>query len=571
MKTKNQETLFKDIVAGKYRDSYLVYGRRSTDDPNIQKNSLKYQRTENTLFAFREHLPIAPITLDGFCTNGIISERHSAFKEDIEMTFDEGAVTYRIERPKFYRLVQLLSKGYFKGVIFLCWDRASRNKGDDTVLRKLMKSGIDMRFTLAQYDKTSAGELHMDIDGMFSEHHSRVTREKVSLTMRSKRAQGVCTHKAPVGYLNEGVMEHKPIDPVRGPIIIKLFEMAATGEWSLEDMARWAIEQGFTMPPMRRRRTKEEMLMEEEDDVRTEIEAVCRPPTFNSIHKILSNRFYIGEVIGNDGVWVQSTSHEALVSEELFNLVQKRLNKRNKSAHYAEFLEHPLRGLAHCGVCNRVYTPYPKKGIMYYGARCSKGCANPTKSFNFDYITERVGGLIEKLSFTDEELERIDACASTDIALLETRRHAKLEAGERRKKKIREDLAYLNANRLTLLQTGVYTPETFVAEDTRLNVELAALREEEEASDISMQETIKDVIKLSELLKNVAPVYSLASPQEKERIIRVIFSELILNGETLDYKCRKGFAALASRLFSVCDPTGNRTPIYAVKGRRPNR
>jgi site-specific DNA recombinase len=128
-----------------------------------------------------------------------------------------GSVHDRVERPKFYRLAEFLSKGYFKGVIFLCWDRASRNKGDDTIVRKLMLAGIDIRFALAQYENTSAGELHMDIDGMFSAHHSRVTREKVTLTIRDARARGLVTHKAPVGYLNQGKMDHKPQAPCSSP------------------------------------------------------------------------------------------------------------------------------------------------------------------------------------------------------------------------------------------------------------------------------------------------------------------------------------------------------------------
>ena len=293
---KSEEKLMAELQSGKYRDYYLIYNRKSTDDTDNQKNSIKYQKSENSRFAFRENLPVASLTLEGFCTDGIISERHSGFKENIELTFGDGnTVQYRVDRPKFHRLVQWLSKGYFKGVIILCWDRASRNKGDDTILRKLMKAGVDFRFTLAQYDKTSAGELHMDIDGMFAEHHSRVTREKVTLTIRNSRARGLCTTKAPVGYLNEGNMEHKPLDHTRAPIIEKLFEMASTGEWSLADLARWATEQGFTMPPKRRRRTQEEILAEEEDDVRLEIEAISRLVDFNGVHKILTNRFYTGK------------------------------------------------------------------------------------------------------------------------------------------------------------------------------------------------------------------------------------------------------------------------------------
>jgi len=40
-------------------------------------------------------------------------------------------------------MLQFVSLGYFKGVVCLCWDRISRNKGDDTVVRKLMRRGVD--------------------------------------------------------------------------------------------------------------------------------------------------------------------------------------------------------------------------------------------------------------------------------------------------------------------------------------------------------------------------------------------------------------------------------------------
>ena len=101
-------------------------------------------------------------------------------------------------------------------------------------------------------------------------------------------------------------------------------------------------------PPVRRRRTLAETLAEEEVDARLQIEAVSRIPTFNSIHKIFTNQFYTGKVPGNDGMWVQSISHESLVSEDLFNQVQEKLRKRTTSAHSAELLDHPLRGIAHC-------------------------------------------------------------------------------------------------------------------------------------------------------------------------------------------------------------------------------
>src|ERR1017187_6962475 len=103
----NEEEILKEISSGKYKDTYLIYNRKSTDEPENQKNSIKYQKSENVRFAYREHLQIASITLPGFCFDGIISEKHSGFKEDTALVFgEEGTVQYRIDRPKFYRLVQ---------------------------------------------------------------------------------------------------------------------------------------------------------------------------------------------------------------------------------------------------------------------------------------------------------------------------------------------------------------------------------------------------------------------------------------------------------------------------------
>jgi hypothetical protein len=183
-------------------------------------------------------------------------------------------------------------------------------------------------------------------------------------------------------------------------------------------------------------------------------------------------------------------------------------------------------------------------------------CANTRKNFNFDFIASRIGDLIASLSFSEDELAEIDRRASTDIALFDAQRLDQIESAERRKKRVREDLAYLNVNRLTLLKTGAYSAEKLVVEEATLNLELTALCDAEMASDVSMRETVNDAVRLSELLKNGYTYYSFANPEEKKKIIRVIFSELKLSGDTLDYQCRNGFQALASRFVPNCDPTG---------------
>jgi site-specific DNA recombinase len=547
----HEDEILRELKAGVYRDCYVIYNRKSTDDADNQKNSIAFQKAENARHAERHHLPLASLTMEGFCVNGIASERHSGFSEDASMSFGpDNLVQYRIERPKYHQLMRYLSAGYFKGAIFLSWDRASRNKGDDTILRKLMRSGVDIHFALANYDKTAAGELHMDADAMLSAHHSRVTREKVTLMIRDKRELGVWTHRAPVGYLNEGVMERKALDPARAPIVAQLFERAAEGTWSLSDLARWSITQGFTTPPMRRRRTVAERLEEEDNDMRIEREMITHLPTINTMHMILTNRFYTGKVVTPDGRWIPSTCHEALVSEERFEMVQDALNKRKRSRRYASFLRHPLRGLVHCVSCKRLYTPYTRKDHLYYGARCRPACANVPKNVGFGYISDRVRVVIARLILTDDELAELDVEAAkntehaNDVHLAEA-----LATQEQCRKRLREKLAYIDHNRLSLLQAGAYTPEALATEERKLKRELAELESKEHESTMmpTDAEVVRDTRKVSELLKNAVLAYDLASPTEKEEFIRILFSELGLGENTLEYQCTNAFKPLESR------------------------
>jgi DNA invertase Pin-like site-specific DNA recombinase len=560
---QSDEKIFTEILSGKYRNFYLIYNRKSTDEPDNQKNSIKYQNAENGRYAYREKLPVAKVTLKGFCTDGIISEKHTGFKEDDDITFTkDGLVQYRVERQKFQRLMHFLSLGLFKGVICLCWDRISRNKSDNALITKIMRKGFDVRFVFATYDKTSSGALHMDIDGMFAEQHSRVTSEKVKTTTFNLRENGICTYRAPIGYLNLGEMEHKPFDPERYKIVQQIFELYATGEWAYADLAQWANKEGLTTVPMRRRRTKEEILADEGDD-ETEIAApVSRPITTKHIYNILKNPFYTGKILDSHRVYVPSKSHEALVTEELFNKVQSIRKRKRVSVHYAEKLNLPLRGFIRCKACGRTYTPYIQKDIQYFSIHCKVSCSNDNKNFSLKFVEDKAGELIANLSFTDDELTEIDARAKTDIALLEENRHKQIESNERKKKKIREDLKYLRSEKLTLLKTGVYTPESFLEEEDRLNGELFELQEQEQASDAAMHGLVKEVVKLSELLKTAHLHYVLANPREKEEIIKIIFSELLISGNTLEYKCKNGFKALESRFLAVCDPTTWLSELY---------
>lgn len=66
---------------------------------------------------------------------------------------------------------------------------------------------------------------------------------------------------------------------------------------------------------------------------------------------------------------------------------------------------------------------------------------------------------------------------------------------------IHDDISYFRTNRLPLLRSGVYTPESIVTEEVQLESELATLQEVESASVLAMAELKKEITILSELIK----------------------------------------------------------------------
>ncbi len=560
MKIMSEDEIIDEINSGKYKDFHVIYDRKSTDDTENQKNSLEYQLSTNVAFAKKTLLKIADLNLKGLFTNGVITEKHSSFKEDDVMIFgNDGSVTFAIERPKFYRLVGFLNKKLFKGVIFLSWDRASRNQTDNNIIKKLIKNGVDIRFSLAKYEKNSSGALHMDIDGMVSEHYSRITSEKVTATLNKNREDGLCSCQAPVGYLNQGNVDLKPFDPTRAPFIKRFFELADEG-WSLADIAKWANEEGFTMPPRRKRRSKIEVQSDEVEDVLDSREKVSHSVLYTTVQPILRNRFYIGYFLGDNNEWIKSNSHEALVGTELFERVQTELTKKNKSKHYNKPLDYPFRSIIVCDACRRSYNPYPKKGHLYCALKCQLGCANSNRNFNVKkFLDSHLKPLIEKLTFTEKELVGFEERLCNDIGLTENKRLKTIESNDRKKKKLREDLAYLRENKIHLLKVGTYQPEELKEEELNLESKISSLMLEEQVSEEAMRETINDIEKISELLRNVVLYWDYADLYEKDEITRIIFSELSIFDNDLKYMLNLGFKPFESRFVSICADGETRT------------
>ncbi len=519
---------------------FLVYTRRSTDDADNQKNSLEYQESEIRKYAKKNVLAISGDSIEGLMMEGVIKERHSAFKASALSISGNGKVEYAIERPKFMQMTNLLLEGKYEGVIVLCWDRISRNKQSDLIVKELIDvHGIRIIFVQADYAPTSSGKLHRNVDGMFAEYHSEVTSEKVKITFKKLRSEKRCTYFAPVGYLDHG-SDQKVFDPERAPIVKRLFEQYATGEWSISQLHKWAVKQGLTTKPRRRRRTKMEVLEGVEVTEKTSL-----PISKSTIEFILVNPFYMGKM--RHGEQIIDGLHAPLIDEGLFYQVQQRLREKCVTVHYMDKPFFTYRGLFKCG-CGRAYSPYLKKGHIYYNSKCHEGCANAEKNVREEVLVAAVQKVLDRIHFTDDELRQIEGGAKSALRKIAAKRDADLADLARRRDRVNKDLDYLKENKVSLLREGAMAPAEWKKDRDDLLAELKEVDALCEAHTETEAEMLDYVLTFSELVKSASRLYKHATGQEKRRLAHLVFSELVLvDGKLASYSAKDEFSVLLNR------------------------
>ena len=535
-----------------YANDYLIYARRSKNEADSQMNSIPYQESMGLDYAARNNLPIAEFTEEGFCENGIIRESHTAYKTSGLSIQKNGTVQYTIERPKFRQAISLLMTSKFKGIIFLCWDRASRNDQDEMIIKNLLEQGIDLRFVLSNYDKTSSGALHMDIDGMTSKHYSRTISEKVKSTNDKLRNDGKCLYTAPIGYLDHGADQktdtnNKPLDPERAPLVKRLFELYATGDWSFNQLTHWANQQGLTSKPQRRKRTNEEILANID---LADIPKTARPISKRGVENVLKNPFYIGKLRHKDHII--DGIHQPLINVTLFNKVQTVLKSRNRSIHYINKQFFTYRGMIAC-TCGRGYSPYIKKGIIYYTVKCKNDCQNPRKNIRETDIDVLIEIFLGTIHFSKDELQDIEKQAKDRLTHIQENRNRKIDDLHARQRRIYTDLDYLKKHKITLLRTQAMGAEEYQSEAQKLDDELAQIYQEIQKSRTSEHEMLRYVLIFSELIKRTHLYYKNALDSEKQQIVNCVFSELIIyDRELTNIKAKEGYEALFKRHQDQC-------------------
>lgn len=317
---------------------------------------------------------------------------------------DDGKSGRTTDRAAFQELLKTLRGDPLEAVIVYKIDRFARNVGDFSNIRKEFKGmGVKLLSVSENGDVTEG--LIGNIFASVAEWESEVNGSRTRDALIQKFREGWQPTPPPLGYESIGNDRERKTcrpDSYTAPIVVELFRMYATGNFSILEIQEWLANKNI----------------------------VSRNGTglgHSVINTILNNPFYYGLIRwkGESKVGKQ----KPIITKELFDTCQYVLAKHRSFLVRRRKYDYLLRGFLFCHECEQRYTaePHPNHSINnpteihYY--HCQKrdrnGCPAPYVEMSV------IEGLVErefkKLEFSEEFINAI--IRKTKDVLAENRKY----------------------------------------------------------------------------------------------------------------------------------------------------
>ena len=248
---------------------YILYARKSTEEDDRQVLSIEAQLVELQEYAAKEKL-------------------------EIVASFCEAKTAKEPGRIKFAEMLAILESGKADGIISWHPDRLARNSVDGGKIIHFVDRGLIrfLKFPTFWFEPTPQGLFMLNIAFGQSKYFVDNLRENVKRGLRQKIRNGVWPGWAPVGYLNNAKTRGIDVDSEKAPKVRKMFEMYATGAYTLHSLANWCKEKGLRGN-------------------------LGKPLVIANIQKNLQNIFYLGLMKWKGEIF--EGQHEPLISKKLFD------------------------------------------------------------------------------------------------------------------------------------------------------------------------------------------------------------------------------------------------------------
>ena len=471
----------------------VIYVRVSTEEQGLKDLSLPFQVAICTAYAQRQGYEITAVYKD-ICSA----------KTD--------------KREYFQKLIADAKASLFDVVIVYKYSRFARSDIDSVLYeRELNRRAIELVSATEPIDSTtSSGWLGKRILQTFAEFDNRQKADFVKAGMKQKLLKGEWAWQAPVGYINkrEGIdRRHRrtwiEIDPTTAPLVIRLFEEAATGHSTLYQLCDLAEEMGLK---------------------------TVRGKGFTpyKMSELLRNPFYKGKVVSlgfdieADGV------HEKLVDEALWERVQLKLAVRSRSPYCNHSPKHVLRGLIRCSCGMAMTAEFHGNGTNSY-LRCVSNANKRYKACGqngprIDAVVSQIENeILPMLAISSEE----SASIREELKGLMQRDYHVLEAETQL---LREQLVKIDTRAKGLLDIrldGEITKDEYHAKKGELDINKAKLTHRLELNNTVLSKCDEDLDQALSIVSSVEDLWYKADDEEKHKLLETIFVKFVIDNKKI--------------------------------------
>jgi site-specific DNA recombinase len=472
-----------------------IYARKSTESEDRQILSIDSQVRELKEYARREDLAIIHV----------LTESRSAKAPG---------------RPVFNELFGLVQRGRVDGV--LCWklDRLARNPVDGGAViwameeRKLTAIHTPQR----AFTNTGNDKFWMQLEFGMAKKYVDDLSDNVKRGIRAKLELGWISGLPPLGYLNDPTNRIIVKDPVRFPLVRRMWDFMLSGKHTPPQIlqvatAKWGL---------RTRQFKR---------------IGGKPLARSAVYELFKNPFYYGTIV-RKGEYYQG-KHPAMITKSEFDRVQSLLGVSTSPRPQQRTFAYT--GLIRCGECGASVTAEHKRnryGSTYVYYHCTKrkpGVACTQRVIEVKELERQVEAFLQSITITakvrDWAIKQVRA--SNDEEAEKDR--VGLEALNKQHSTCKRQLSELVDLRLR----GLLSDDEYIAKKRQLEEERARLDELLKGADGRFVNVLGRCVDVFDFARRATTTFAGGSLEDKRAILRFTGSNLVLKDRILSIQPQK--------------------------------
>ncbi len=362
---------------------YVIYVRKSTDDPQKQVRSIDDQIAECKQLAKQKDLPIV---------GTVIQDNLSAKKPN--------------RRPKFKQMIEAIERGDINGIIAWHPDRLARNMMEGGQIIQLIDDGklLDLKFVSFPFTNDANGKMMLGISFALSKHYSDKLSADVRRGNMNALKEGKSSGSYKAGYIRDNETGFYHPEPVNFAIMQKAWQMRLDGAREnkiVTDMNADGYRRILKGKTVRQRREQ--------------------PMTAPKLNVYFTDPIYYGVLEQRDQSidLTELYEFETMVTKEEWDRVGRMKRSHGKEKVKYDF---PFRDIVYCAECKEPRAIGASRGKgkkqrrkIYY--RCdTPDCKEYGKSVRGLVVTEAISELVRSINVDQIDKAELEKALNAYVA-----------------------------------------------------------------------------------------------------------------------------------------------------------